>query len=69
MRKPLRKSRTLWINTLTMAAAVLMLIPNFLTDLDINDHLAMRISAVVMLLNNTITIWLRIFANNELPKN
>ena len=68
MRKPLRKSRTLWINALTMAAAVLMLIQNFLTDLDINDHLAMRISAVVMLLNNTITIWLRIFANNEQTK-
>ena len=69
MPKPLRKSKTLWVNGLTMAGAVLMLIPNFLTDFGINEHLAVKISAVVMLLNNTITIWLRIFANNELPKN
>ena len=69
MRKPLRKSRTLWINGLTMAGAMLMLIPNFLTDFGINEHIAMKISAIVMLINNSINIWLRIFANNELPKN
>jgi hypothetical protein len=68
MPKPLKNSRTIWINGLTMFAAVLMLIPNFLTDFGINEHLAVKISAVVMLLNNTITIWLRIFANNEQNK-
>jgi hypothetical protein len=68
MPKPLRKSRTLWINGLTMLTAVLMLIPNFLTDFGINEYLAMKISAVVMLLNNTITIWLRIFGGNEPTK-
>ena len=61
-KKPIQQSRTVWINGLTMIAAVLMLIPNFLTDIGMPEHTAMKVSAFVMLLNNTITIYLRIFS-------
>ena len=57
--KPLRKSRTIWINSLTMATAILILIPDFLKDVGVNPELAVKLSSCIMLLNNIITIYLR----------
>lgn len=57
--KPLHKSRTIWVNGLTMATAVLILIPDFLKDFGVNPELAVKISACIMLVNNIITIYLR----------
>ena len=57
--KPLHKSRTIWVNALTMATAVLILIPDFLKDVGVNPELAVKISACIMLVNNIITIYLR----------
>lgn len=65
--KPLHKSRTIWVNALTMATAVLILIPDFLKDFGVNPELAVKISACIMLTNNIITIYLRTLnvAQNE----
>ena len=57
--KPLHKSRTIWVNSLTMATAILILIPDFLKDFGVNPELAVKISACIMLVNNVITIYLR----------
>ena len=57
--KPLRKSRTIWVNALTMTTAILILIPDFLKDVGVQPEIAVKISACIMLANNIITIYLR----------